>query len=248
MTTSSNSFGARASLKAGGRDVQFFSLPKLQAAGFGEIARLPYTMKVLLENLLRREDGAIRHGRRHRGAGRWDPRAGAQREIAFTPARVILQDFTGVPAVVDLAAMRDGIVQLGGEPEPDQPAAARGAGHRPLGAGRPLRHAGRASSTTRGRVRAQPRALRVPALGTERVPQLPRGAAGHRHRPSGQPRVPRAASSCPTRSATASAGLSRHARRHRLAHDDDQRPRRPRLGRRRHRGRGRACSASRSRC
>ena len=85
----------------------------------------------------------------------------------------------------------------------------------------------------RARVRAQPRALPVPALGAEGVRQLPGRAAGHRHLPPGEPRVPRARRRGPRRSR-----VPRHARRHRLAHDDGQRPRRARLGRRRHRGRG----------
>jgi aconitate hydratase len=111
-----NSFNARGRLTAGSTSVDFFSLPALEKAGFPEIARLPYSLKILLENLLRREDGRFVHGDHVQTLARWDVRAGAQKEIAFTPARVLLQDFTGVPAVVDLAAMRDGMVRLGGDP------------------------------------------------------------------------------------------------------------------------------------
>ena len=132
----------------------------------------------------------LRQGGRHPRAGRLDPADGGEKEISFMPARVLLQDFTGVPCVVDLAAMRDGIVALGGDPEQGQPAAAGRARHRPLGAGRLLRPADALHAERRARVPAQPRALRVPALGPDGVPQLPRRAAGDRHRAPGQHRVP----------------------------------------------------------
>ena len=106
-----NSFGTRTRSRSAAAPYQIYSLPALQAAGFPEVARLPYSLKILLENLLRREDGRVREGRRHRGAGaRGTSKSTAQKEISFMPARVLLQDFTGVPCVVDLAAMRDGIV------------------------------------------------------------------------------------------------------------------------------------------
>ena len=111
-----NSFGARQALQAGGRRVQFYSLPALQAAGFPEIARLPYSLKILLENVLRHEDGRSVKAVDIEALARWDVKNSAQREISFAPARVLLQDFTGVPCVVDLAAMRDGIARLGGDP------------------------------------------------------------------------------------------------------------------------------------
>src|SRR5204863_2988814 len=111
-----NSFGARTALAVGGRTYQMFSLPALQRAGFAEIARLPFSLKILLENLLRHEDGRFVKAADIEALARWDVRSTAQREISFAPARVLLQDFTGVPAVVDLAAMRDGIVRLGGDP------------------------------------------------------------------------------------------------------------------------------------
>ena len=111
-----NSFSTRTTLTTGSGRVDYFSLPALERAGFPEIARLPYSLKILLENLLRREDGRFVHGSHVEALARWDVTSGAQQEIAFTPARVLLQDFTGVPAVVDLAAMRDGMVRLGGDP------------------------------------------------------------------------------------------------------------------------------------
>src|SRR5437660_11533485 len=116
-----NSFGSRTSLDAGGRSLQIHSLPLLEAAGFPEIARLPYSMKILLENLLRHEDGRFVKGADIETLAKWDLKGGAQKEISFAPARVLLQDFTGVPAVVDLAAMRDGLARLGGDPNQVNP-------------------------------------------------------------------------------------------------------------------------------
>src|SRR3989475_7700814 len=111
-----NTFATRTTVQVDGRGVQIYSLPALQAAGFGEIAKMPYAMKILLENLLRHEDGRFVKAADVEGLARFDLKSAAQREISFAPARVLLQDFTGVPAVVDLAAMRDGIVRLGGDP------------------------------------------------------------------------------------------------------------------------------------
>src|ERR1700730_1766511 len=111
-----NSFGTRTTLAVGGRSAQMFSLPALQAAGFPEVERLPYSMKILLENLLRHEDGRFVKAADVEAMATWDLKGTIQREISFAPARVLLQDFTGVPAVVDLAAMRDGIARLGGDP------------------------------------------------------------------------------------------------------------------------------------
>ena len=111
-----DSFGTRTTIQAGGEAVYIWSLRVLERAGFPAIGRLPYSLKVLLENLLRNEDGRYVTRQHIEALARWDPTKGAMHEIAFTPARVLLQDFTGVPAVVDLAAMRDGIVRLGGDP------------------------------------------------------------------------------------------------------------------------------------
>ncbi|MBZ5557802.1 MAG: aconitate hydratase AcnA [Acidobacteriia bacterium] len=111
-----NSFKTRTSLSVGSRSFQIYSLPALQKAGFPEIARLPYSLKILLENLLRQEDGRFVKKADIEALAKWDVKSTAQREISFMPARVLLQDFTGVPCVVDLAAMRDGIVRLGGDP------------------------------------------------------------------------------------------------------------------------------------
>src|SRR5260221_2740340 len=111
-----NSFGTHAAFAVGGGTYQMFSLPALQRAGFPEIARLPFSLKILLENLLRHEDGRFVKAADVEALGRWDVKSTVQKEISFAPARVLLQDFTGVPAVVDLAAMRDGIARFGGDP------------------------------------------------------------------------------------------------------------------------------------
>ncbi len=119
-----NSFGTLTTLPLDGATVSYHSLATL-AARFPSVSRLPYSLKVLLENLLRREDGSRVTADDIEALASWDPQAGATKEIAFMPARVLLQDFTGVPAVVDLAAMRDGVVRLGGDPDrinPLQPA------------------------------------------------------------------------------------------------------------------------------
>ena len=112
MTT--NSFGAHVDLDAGSGKVRIASLAAL-ATQFPGVATLPYSLKILLENLLRCEDGAFVKADDIRALASWDPATIGEKEIAFTPARVLLQDFTGVPAVVDLAAMRDGMLTLGGD-------------------------------------------------------------------------------------------------------------------------------------
>src|SRR6187551_3841643 len=118
---SQNSFGTKTSLTTAGRRVQYFSLPALEKAGFTGLPRLPYSLKILLENLLRREDGRFVDPDDIKTLAGWDVTSKASKEIAFMPARVLLQDFTGVPAVVDLAAMRDGVVRLGGDPRKVNP-------------------------------------------------------------------------------------------------------------------------------
>jgi aconitate hydratase len=111
-----NSFGTQTSLTSGGETFQIFSLPALEKAGFPSVGRLPFSLKILLENLLRREDARFVDPEDIQALAGWDVTSKVQKEISFTPARVLLQDFTGVPAVVDLAAMRDGILRLGGDP------------------------------------------------------------------------------------------------------------------------------------
>jgi aconitate hydratase len=115
-----NSFKARTTLQAGDRSYQIFSLAALPRE---KVERLPYSLKILLENLLRYEDGVNVTRADIEALLEWDPAAAPAHEIAFTPSRVILQDFTGVPCVVDLAAMREAIVRLGGAAEQVNPLA-----------------------------------------------------------------------------------------------------------------------------
>ena len=107
-----DSFGARSTLNVGGKDYEIY---RLDAVEEGHVSRLPYSLKILLENLLRFEDGRDVTRDDILALANWDPEAAPSTEISFTPSRVILQDFTGVPAVVDLAAMRDAVVRLGGD-------------------------------------------------------------------------------------------------------------------------------------
>ena len=110
----SDSFGARGTFRVGGRSIALHRLDALARAGHS-IERLPFSLKILLENLLRTEDGKSVRAEDIEAVARWNPAAEPDREIAFTPSRVLLQDFTGVPAVVDLAAMRDAMADLGGD-------------------------------------------------------------------------------------------------------------------------------------
>ena len=111
-----NSFSSRAVLASGNRSYTIYRLPALEARGFN-LGRLPFSLKILLENLLRREDGVNVTAAEIEFLANWNAKAEPSREIAYMPARVLMQDFTGVPAVVDLAAMRDAIKTLGGDPE-----------------------------------------------------------------------------------------------------------------------------------
>jgi aconitate hydratase len=118
---SKNSFGARAVLTVDGRPYTIYRLDALRKVSGGNGDRLPFSLKILLENLLRNEDGGFVKKDDIEAMSRWDVKGRVEREIAFRTARVLLQDFTGVPAVVDLAAMRDAIVRLGGNPEKINP-------------------------------------------------------------------------------------------------------------------------------
>jgi aconitate hydratase len=111
---STNTFDARGTLAVSGRELEIFRLDALQAEF--DVARLPFSLKILLENLLRTEGNGSVTADDVRALARWDARAEPSEEIAFTPARVVMQDFTGVPAIVDLAAMRDAMADLGGDP------------------------------------------------------------------------------------------------------------------------------------
>ena len=116
-----DSFNSADVLRVGNRSYRYFRLDALERAGLTKLSRLPYSLKILLENLLRFEDGRSVRREDIEALARWSPTAQDQREIAFRPARVLLQDFTGVPAVVDLAAMRDAIAHMGGDPKSINP-------------------------------------------------------------------------------------------------------------------------------
>jgi aconitate hydratase len=111
-----DSFGSRSALRVGNREFEIFRLSALQAAGL-PLERLPFSLKIVLENLLRREDGSSVTARQIETVARWQPDAEPAHEIAFMPARVLMQDFTGVPAVVDLAAMRTATQRMGRDPK-----------------------------------------------------------------------------------------------------------------------------------
>jgi aconitate hydratase len=120
-----NSFKALDALRAGDRSYTYFRLDSIERAGLTSLARLPFSLKILLENLLRFEDGRTVTRHDIEALARWSGRARHEREMSFTPARVLLQDFTGVPCVVDLAAMRDAMAAMHGDPKainPLQPA------------------------------------------------------------------------------------------------------------------------------
>ena len=226
-----DSFSARSTLEVGGETVELFRLDALQSRF--DVARLPYTLRILLENVLRREDGSTvttadieavaTLGREGGAVARDHLRSGAG------PAPGLHRRPGGRRPRRDAR----GDARLRRRPGADRPADPRRARDRPLGAGRRLREPARDHAQRRARVPAQPRALRLPALGPGRVRRAQGRAAEHRDLPPGQPRVPRARRREPQRT-----GVPGHARRHRLAHDDGERARRARLGRRRDRGRG----------
>src|SRR5689334_7625060 len=113
-----DSFKARTTLACGNQNFEIASLAALKDRN---VARLPYSLKILLENLLRFEDGVNVTRDDVEALIKWDPKAAPSYEISFTPSRVIMQDFTGVPAVVDLAAMREAMIKLGGNPDEINP-------------------------------------------------------------------------------------------------------------------------------
>ena len=181
-----NSFGAKATLQVGDASYEIFRLDAVEGQ-----ESLPYSLKILLENLLRTEDGANITADDIRALAGWDPSSEPSKEIQFTPARVIMQDFTGVPCVVDLATMREAMADMGGDANKINPLAPGRDGDRPLGDRGRVRHRRRVRPQRRDRVRPQPRALPVPALGPDGLRRLQGRPARHRHRPPGQHRAPR---------------------------------------------------------
>lgn len=116
-----NSFGSKVTLKIAGSGYTIYRLRALQECGVAKVLRLPYSIRALLENMLRNEDGKNVTRKDIERLATWDPARKSEHEIAFTPARVLLQDFTGVPAVVDLAAMREAMIEMGGDPKKINP-------------------------------------------------------------------------------------------------------------------------------
>lgn len=121
--TGKDTLGTRRTLEVAGKSYDYFSLEAAQAAGIGDISRLPYSLKVVLENLIRRENDRTVTVEDIKALGAWIETRKSDHEIAYLPARVLMQDFTGVPAVVDLAAMRDAMVSMGGDPDKINPLA-----------------------------------------------------------------------------------------------------------------------------
>ncbi len=226
---SANSFGARDTLRVGDASYEIYRLDRVEGS-----ARLPYSLKILLENLLRTEDGANITEAHINAVGPVGPDGRAERGDPVHPGP---RDHAGLHR----RAVRGrpghharGRARPRRRRRPDQPARARRDGHRPLGHRRLLRRPRLLPAQRREGIRAQPRALPVPALGPDRLRRVQGRAPGHRHRPPGEHRTPRPRGHDPRRQ-----GLPRHVRRHRLPHHDGERHRRAGLGRRRHRGRGR---------
>src|SRR6195256_6874778 len=121
VMTSLDSFKCAKTLTVGTKTYVYYSLPEAEKHGLRGISRLPFSLKVLLENLLRNEDGRTVTKEDIQAFAQWLKTKSLHRDIAFRPARVLMQDFTGVPAVVDLAAMRDAMVALGGAPKKINP-------------------------------------------------------------------------------------------------------------------------------
>ncbi len=135
--TGHDTLKSRRTLTVGGKKYDYFSLEAAAtAAGIGDLAKLPFSLKVLLENLVRLENGRTVTVDDIKAVGAWLKTRTSEREIAFRPARVLMQDFTGVPAVVDLAAMREAMATLGGDPKRINPLSPVDLGHRPFGDGR----------------------------------------------------------------------------------------------------------------
>ena len=253
--TSLDSFRCAKTLKVGSKTYAYFSLPIAEKNGLKGISRLPFSMKVLLENLLRNEDGRTVTKEDIQAVAAWLKTKSSDREIAFRPARVLMQDFTGVPAVVDLAAMRDAMTALGGDPKKINPLVPVDLVIDHSVIVNFFGNAGAFKKNVDEEYKQNQERYKFLKWAQRRVRQFPRGAARHRHLPSGQSRISvadgldrqgqgqdrRQGSDCRGR-------LSRHAGRHRFAHHHGQRPGRARLGRRRHRGGSRDARPAARRC
>ena len=209
---------------------QFHSLPQLEKNGVGPVSRLPHSLRVVLESVLRNCDGEKITEDDVRDLANWQPNGKRIEEIPFIVARVLLQDFTGVPLLVDLAAMRSAVARLGKNSGIIEPLVSGRSGDRSLGPGRLLQHARCVRKEHGDGVPAQSLALPVFEVGHTGVRRILRNPAGHRHLSPGQSRI-----SCEERLGEERL-LSGLPRRHRFTHDDDQRSRHRWLGRRWNRG------------
>ena len=151
IPTGQDSLHTRSTLDVEGKTYAYYSLHKA-AEALGDVSRLPFSMKVLLENLLRFEDGETVTRDDLQAMADWLKERRINREIQYRPARVLMQDFTGVPAVVDLAAMRDAMRAARRRPAEDQPAGPGPPGHRPQRDGRRVRHSARVREERRVRI------------------------------------------------------------------------------------------------
>ena len=231
-----NSFGAKTTLQVGENSYEIFRLDAVEGSD-----SLPYSLKILLENLLRTEDGANITADDIRALAGWDPKAEPSEEIQFTPARVIMQDFTGVPCVVDLATMREAMEEMGGDPAKINPLAP---------AELVIDHSviadvfGTADAFARnveieyGRNRERYQFLRWGQTAFDDFKVVPPGTGiVHQVNIEHLARVI-FSRTIETRRQDRGVRLSGHLRRHRFTYHDGQRPGRRRLGRRRDRGRG----------
>ena len=215
-----NSFNSRSTLKVGKKEYEIYRLDALDKQGIST-THLPFSLRILLENLLRTEDGRNVTKEEVRALANWNSKSKPEKEIAFTPSRVLLQDFTGVPCVVDLAAMRDAMKTSGWRSHAHQSPAARRIGHRPLRASRRVRHPASVRHECPARIPAQQRALFISPLGANRIPQSRHRSSRHRHRPPGQSRIPRPRRLRP-RIPRQTHRLPRHAGRHRQSYDNGE--------------------------
>ena len=229
-----DSFGTRKVLKVGDQSYDIFRLDSLVKAGFQNVSRLPVSLKVLMENLLRQEDNHHVNKGDIEALANWNPKVKSEKEIAFMPARVLMQDLTGVPAVVDLAAMREAMKRLGGDPKKINPLA-------PVdlvidhsvqvdffGTSDALQR----NSEIEFRRNVERYAfLRWGQIGFRQFPADP---AGYRNLPPGQPGIS-GAGGFPRAKRRGALCLSRYRSGDRFAYDDDQWFGCGRLGRRRYR-------------
>ena len=233
-TASKNSFSSRATLRVGNDSFEIYRLDALAKAGVGNVARLPFSLKVLLENLLAPRGRPLRPRGRHSRPRRLGPlERRRERNLLHARARAAAGFHRRSGGRRSRRDARSD-PQAWRRSEKNQSAASRRTRDRPLRASGQIRLRGRLRLQRRTRNAAQHRALRLPPLGTESLEEFQSCSAGHRHLPSGESRISRARR-FQRRAGRQALRLPRFARRHRFAHHHGQRPRRVRLGRRRHR-------------